>query len=81
MRNNARMKLAVDAHDDKANATVAGLIFSTWQACQAEQALVTQVSSVASYKSRQFYKRELPCILTLLKQVNPLPNYIVIDRV
>ena len=27
----------------------------------------------------QFYKRELPCILELLKQVNPLPNYIVID--
>lgn len=73
------MNLAVDVYYPKEEAIVAGVIFTNWHACEPDQVLITHLSSVASYESGQFYKRELPCILELLKQVNPLPNYIVID--
>jgi deoxyribonuclease V len=73
------MNLAVDVHYRHESASVAGVIFSDWRSCKPQQELITQVSSVARYEPGQFYKRELPCILELLKHVHPLPNYIVID--
>lgn len=73
------MILAVDTHYDGEKGMVAGVIFADWQSCEAKQEIKTQVSSVAKYESGNFYKRELPGILALLKQINPLPSYIVID--
>lgn len=73
------MKLAVDVHYYQRDAIVAGVIFTDWQACKPEQEVVTTVSGVAKYEPGQFYKRELPCILALLKHVQPLPKYILID--
>ena len=73
------MILAVDVHYRKERATVAGVMFTDWQSCKPDRELITEVSTVANYEPGQFYKRELPCILQLLKQVNPLPDYIVID--
>jgi deoxyribonuclease V len=73
------MNLAVDVHYRKEDAVVAGVTFADWHTCEPDQTLITQLSRVASYEPGQFYKRELPCILELLKQVNPLPNCIVID--
>jgi len=40
---------------------------------------VTQVNGVAPYQSGQFYKRELPCILALLEQINQPYDCIIID--
>lgn len=73
------MNLAVDVYYRKEEAIVAGVTFTDWRACEPDHVLITQLSSVANYEPGQFYKRELPCILELLKQVNPLPNSIVID--
>jgi deoxyribonuclease V len=73
------MILAVDVHYPQEGARVAGVTFADWQACKPEQEWVTRVSSVAGYEPGQFYRRELPCILELLKHVHPLPECIVID--
>jgi deoxyribonuclease V len=34
---------------------------------------------VAPYRSGQFYHRELPCILAILKSLSELPQVIIID--
>lgn len=73
------MNLAVDVHYRQKNAIAAGVLFTNWHSCEAAQELITQMPSVANYEPGQFYKRELPCILELLKQVKPLPDCIVID--
>jgi deoxyribonuclease V len=38
-----------------------------------------QVSDVEPYQSGQFYRRELPCILAVLKSLSELPQAIIID--
>ncbi len=73
------MILAVDAHYEGEKGVIAGLVFTNWQSCEPEQEIRTQVSNVAKYEPGKFYKRELPGILALLKQINPMPEYIVID--
>ncbi len=37
------------------------------------------ILTVAEYEPGQFYKRELPCVLALLQQLEQLPEFIVID--
>ncbi|MCB0197964.1 MAG: endonuclease V [Anaerolineae bacterium] len=73
------MKLAIDAHYHGETGTVAGVLFTTWQSCEAKEEIKTQILDVALYETGEFYKRELPGILKLLQQINPLPSYIVID--
>ena len=73
------MNLAIDVHYRAEKAIAAGVIFTDWLACEPEREFVTQLSDVGKYESGQFYKRELPCILALLQQVDLLPSCIVID--
>lgn len=74
------MILAVDVHYfEEEKGTVAGVTFADWSSCEAEQEIKIQVSEVAKYEPGKFYKRELPGILKLLKQISPLPSHIVID--
>jgi deoxyribonuclease V len=73
------MNLAVDVHYEAERATVAGVWFSAWEACEPDRELLTRASTVAAYAPGQFYKRELPCILSLLRQVESLPTCIVVD--
>ena len=73
------MILAVDAHYEQKKGSVAGVMFANWQSCEAEREIKTEVSNVAKYEPGNFFKRELPGILALLKQIDPLPSYIVVD--
>jgi deoxyribonuclease V len=67
----------VDYRDDKA--IVAGVSFNQWSDDKPAKEWVIQVSSPAAYVPGQFYRRELPCILALLKQIDEVPAYILID--
>ncbi|MFG1491665.1 hypothetical protein ABMA58_20600, partial [Oceanospirillum sp. HFRX-1_2] len=66
--------LAVDVqyqagvNDLSDTAYVAGVLFSGWQAEQADAEYRCRVSPVAEYDPGAFYRRELPCILQLLEQ-------------
>lgn len=73
------MKLAVDVDYREDKAVAAGVLFQNWQSCEADRKWVVTVSGVRRYESGRFYKRELPCILELLKEVDPLPEVILID--
>lgn len=63
------MILAIDVYYYDDEAKVAGVLFD-WNDTQPQSTIIAQVSNVASYQPGQFYKRELPCILELLKQVD-----------
>lgn len=67
----------VDYREDKAIA--AGVLFQNWEDGEPSQELTAPILTVAEYEPGQFYKRELPCVLALLQQLEQLPEFIVID--
>ncbi len=48
-------------------ATAAGLLFGDWQAAEPARVILKDIAGVAPYEPGQFYKRELPCLLTVLE--------------
>lgn len=50
-------------------AQTGGLIFKKWAASEPVAEFVTTLNEVSPYESGAFYKRELPCILPLIRQV------------
>ncbi len=73
------MILAIDVSYQENQALVAGVLFGAWDACEPSQVLFTRRADVAAYVPGQFYKRELPCILALLKTLKRWPAYIIVD--
>ncbi len=74
------MILAFDTHyfDDKAK-TVA-IQFENWTDEVPHQVYSEILSDIQPYESGEFYKRELPCIVSLLKQVDlTFIDIIVVD--
>lgn len=67
----------VDYRDDKAIA--AGVLFQNWEDGEPAREFIAPILTVAEYEPGQFYKRELPCVLALLQQLEQLPEFIVID--
>lgn len=67
----------VDYRDTKANA--AGILFKNWHDEESYKEYSIQLDKIKEYVSGQFYKRELPCITTLLKTVDEDITTIVID--
>ena len=74
-----KMILAVDVDYRSNQANVAAIAFNHWSDPEPAQESVIQVSDPAAYVPGQFYRRELPCILALLKQIEVVPECIVID--
>jgi deoxyribonuclease V len=71
--------LAIDVDYRADHASVAGVCFHNWGDESPEIVLHTQVSNVEGYRPGQFYKREMPCIIKLLKDHNLNPDLIIID--
>ena len=67
----------VDYRDDVAVA--AGVLFQEWDAGSPQQEITVPCRSVEAYVPGQFYRRELPCILKLLEQLEIPVDIIVID--
>jgi len=64
------MILATDIHYFENKANAAGLLFEDWTSEEVHQQRVVTLENVAPYESGQFYKRELPCILKLLEEID-----------
>lgn len=64
------MILAFDTYyfDDQAKTVC--LAFDTWNDTEAAAIYSEILEGIADYVPGQFYKRELPCILSLLRQIN-----------
>ena len=73
------MILAVDVDYRNDKAIAAGVLFKNWEDREPVQELIAEILTVAEYEPGQFYKRELPCVLALLQQLEQLPEFIVID--
>ncbi|WP_444928240.1 endonuclease V [Microbulbifer sp. TRSA002] len=73
------MILAVDVDYRDPGAMVAGVGFENWSAPEPEQLYLSKIESTLAYEPGAFYKRELPCILTLIEEHKIEAELIVID--
>ncbi|MBX2864681.1 MAG: endonuclease V [Leptolyngbyaceae cyanobacterium MAG.088] len=65
--------------DGESAAIAAGVLFTHWQSEHSYRHLVRPIHTVAPYEPGAFYKRELPCLLTLLADINIELEAIIVD--
>lgn len=63
------MILAIDVYYIERKAKVVGILFE-WDDTHPQHTIITEVEKVEEYTSGQFYKRELPCILQLIQNID-----------
>ncbi len=73
------MILATDVHYAERGATAAGVLFDDWNAAQPSAAVVSRFAHVAPYEPGAFYRRELPCLLGLIREHALQPDVILVD--
>jgi len=74
------MIFAFDTYYYGNKAKTVALAFNSWYSSQALEIYSEILEGVAEYTPGEFYKRELPCILSLLKQIEPsLIDLIIVD--
>lgn len=64
------MKIAIDVYYIADRAKTVGVIFKNWYDAEPLETVVSYTDSPLDYEPGNFYKRELPCIENLLKQVD-----------
>ena len=64
------MKLAADAYYAGNKAKVVGVLFENFSDEKPLKIISKVVGNVAPYESGSFYKRELPCIVSLLQDLD-----------
>ena len=64
------MKLAVDVDYHGENAIAAGILFSNWSDKETVKEYVVKIKGINEYIPGQFYRRELPCILSIIEKVD-----------
>jgi deoxyribonuclease V len=80
IKNLRMLKAAVDAYykDNKAKGIC--ILFEQWSATEIFSIHEAAIEQVSNYEPGAFYKRELPCILKVLQQVNlSLLDAIIVD--
>ena len=70
--------VALDVDYRDTSAFAAGVWFRGWESVDSEVEKAVEFQNVAEYKSGEFYRRELPCLLGVLA-TGPEPRLIVID--
>ena len=73
------MNLAVDVYYKNRNACIAGVAFNAWTDAEPSAVFFSTLNGVAAYVPGKFFKRELPCILKLLKEHDLAPECIIVD--
>ncbi|MBL7817367.1 MAG: hypothetical protein JNL70_20340 [Saprospiraceae bacterium] len=75
-----KMIIAIDVHYRTEEAKIVAVLFNDWSDEQPAQVLIEMKSDIAEYESGAFYKRELPCIVEIMKKVDfSSLTYIIID--
>jgi deoxyribonuclease V len=70
---------AVDVDYRETYAVAAGVMLNNWEDSVSINQSIVRVDDIAEYEPGYFYKRELPCLLKLLNQLETLPEYIIVD--
>ena len=74
------MILAIDVHYKETTAKAVGALIQRWEDAVAQQYIIKYIDKVEEYVPGAFYKRELPCILEILKDIDLRSlHYIIID--
>jgi len=73
------MIACVDVDYRDLGAVAACVCFQSWSDGTSTSETVVQIHDVEPYRSGQFYRRELPCILAVLRSLPELPHVIIID--
>lgn len=74
------MIAAFDVHYLKNGyASAAAVLFSDYSDAEPASAFTRVLPEPADYRSGEFYRRELPCLLKLLEEIKETSNEIVID--
>jgi deoxyribonuclease V len=73
------MIAAMDVHYFETGCAAACVLFSDYRDRRPSASYTRILPTPADYVPGEFYRRELPCLVTLLQQINPLPDEIVID--
>lgn len=73
------MILTTDVAYRAGAATAVGVLHCDWRTDDIVQIIIRRIDPVAPYESGHFYKRELPCIMALLAEVDCAPEAIVVD--
>lgn len=73
------MIFATDVQYADDTAFAAGIVFPDWKSDEIESVIVKHIDNTASYEPGYFYKRELPCILALLSDVEVELEAIIVD--
>jgi deoxyribonuclease V len=71
---------AFDVHYREDGAASAAVVFHEYRDAEPAAEYTLRLPSAADYIPGEFYRRELPCILALLKQLGEAPDEMVIDR-
>ncbi len=64
------MKLAFDVQYYETYAKSVCIVFNNWQDETPSEIIIKKVNDIAPYVPGEFYKRELPCIQAILKDIN-----------
>ena len=74
------MIIAIDVHYRTAEAKIVAVLFENWTDATAHQIFIEMKTDIAEYEPGAFYKRELPCIIEVMKKVDMRSlTYIVVD--
>ncbi|MCX6328097.1 MAG: endonuclease V [Bacteroidia bacterium] len=74
------MIAAIDVHYmDDASATAGAVVFSGFSDSKIYRTYVRDIPRVDDYVPGQFYKRELPCIMTILRIIKEEIDTVIID--
>lgn len=71
--------LALDVHYTERWATAAGVLFDGWDADQPICEETVRLNEVAEYQSGEFFRRELPCLISVIERFEYLPETFLID--
>ena len=73
------MILAIDVQYEEDSALAAGVLFSSWGSPEPDKSVVKTIEGIEPYEAGSFYKRELPCILSLLEDIEETIEVIIVD--
>ncbi|HKQ22289.1 MAG TPA: endonuclease V [Nitrososphaeraceae archaeon] len=73
------MKVCLDVDYRNDDASVAAIVFDDWESDSIVEQHTVLVNGVHPYVPGEFYKRELPCLLAILKKVQSPIDLIVVD--
>ena len=74
------MIVAIDVHYKQEEAKIVAVLFDDWTDSEARNFLIKYMPIAADYEPGAFYKRELPCLLHILEEIDlSNVNCIVVD--